>query len=225
MAAASARPGHKRLVGVFRLRARNAGDSSPVSMSTLSHDALSQLFLDARTHRAWKADPVEDALLEKLWTLTQLGPTASNAVPFRVLFVKSAEAKAKLLPSMDAGNQERTRLAPVNAVLAFDVAFTERMAAQNPGKDVSWALGNPALAERMAHDNGWLQAGYFILAARALGLDCGPMGGFNGKAVDEAFLAGTQWRSFMVVNLGHGDGASLFPRAPRVPFADGARVL
>jgi 3-hydroxypropanoate dehydrogenase len=194
-------------------------------MAPLSTDALSQLFLDARTHRAWKPEPVDDALLEQLWTLTQLGPTASNAVPFRVLFVKSPEAKAKLLPAMDAGNVERTRLAPVNAVLAFDLAFTARMAVQNPGKDVSWALNNPALAERMAHDNGWLQAGYFILAARALGLDCGPMGGFNAGAVDAAFLAGTQWRSFLVVNLGHGDGSGLFPRAPRVPFADGARVL
>ena len=194
-------------------------------MSALSHEALSQLFLDARTHRAWKPSPVDEATLQRLWEFTQLGPTSGNCVPFRVVFIQGADAKAKLLPCMDAGNVERTRLAPVNAVLAWDLAFPDRMAHQNPGKDVSWSRGNPELAAKLARDNGWLQAGYFILAARALGLDCGPMGGFDAAKVDEAFLAGTPWRSFMVVNLGHGDGAGLFPRAPRVPFAEGARIL
>lgn len=194
-------------------------------MPVLPPEALAQLFTDARTHRAWRPTPVEDATLERLWELTQLGPTSGNCVPLRVVFIRGAEAKAKLLPCLDAGNVERTRAAPVNAVLAWDLSFPDRMATQNPGKDVSWSQGNPELAAKLARENGWLEAGYFVLAARALGLDCGPMGGFDAARVDEAILAGTPWRSFMVVNLGHGDAAALFPRAPRVSFAEGARVL
>ncbi|MBM4378296.1 MAG: malonic semialdehyde reductase [Deltaproteobacteria bacterium] len=194
-------------------------------MHAFSQESLAQLFTDARTHRAWKPLPVEDATLQRLWEFTQLGPTSGNCVPFRVVFVKGAEARAKLLPCLDAGNVERSRVAPVSAVLAWDLSFPDRMAHQNPGKDVSWSQGNPELAAKLAKENGWLQAGYFILAARALGLDCGPMGGFDAARVDAAFLAGTPWRSFMVVNLGHGDGSGLFPRAPRVPFSEGARVL
>jgi 3-hydroxypropanoate dehydrogenase len=196
-------------------------------MPRIETSALAQLFHDARTHRAWRPEPVEDATLRALWDLAELGPTAMNAVPMRAVFVRSPAAKARLKPCLDAGNVDRTMAAPATALLAYDVAFHEKLGKLVPGRDVSGAFAGPdkaAAALETARTNAWLQAGYFILAARALGLDCGPMGGFDAARTDEAFLAGSPWRSFLLVNLGHGDPAQLRPRAPRLAFDEAARV-
>jgi 3-hydroxypropanoate dehydrogenase len=196
-------------------------------MPRIDPSALAQLFTDARTHRAWRPGAVDDATLRELWDLTDLGPTSMNVVPMRAVFVRSPEAKARLKPCLDAGNVDKTMAAPVTAVLAFDAAFYEKLGKLVPGRDVSGYFAGPekaAAADEAARTNAWLQAGYFILAARALGLDCGPMGGFDKARTDAAFLAGSSWRSFLLVNLGHGDPAPLWPRAPRLSFDEAARV-
>jgi 3-hydroxypropanoate dehydrogenase len=192
-------------------------------MSSINDPALDQLFRTARTHRTWTSDPVPDAILQELWQLASLGPTAMNTCPLRAVFVRSAEAKQRLVRCVDAGNAEKTATAPVTTILAYDVAFHRQMGTLAPGRDLSTAFPDEAASLETARTNALLQAGYFLMAARALGLDCGPMGGFNPTAVDAAFLAGSSWRSFLLCNLGHGDASQLWPRAPRLAFGEGAR--
>lgn len=194
-------------------------------MPQLDAAALATLFHDARTHRAWTGEPVDDATLRELWRLTALGPTAMNTVPLRVAFVKSAAAKERLKPCLDAGNVEKTMTAPVTAILAVDLDFPSKLGVLSPHRDLSGVFaGKEAMVLDTATTNGWLEAGYFLMAARALGLDGGPMGGFDKAKVDAAFLSGTAWKSFLLVNLGHGDGSKLFPRAPRLSFEQAARI-
>lgn len=192
----------------------------------LSESALAQLFLDARTHRVWHPRPVEDETLHTLHELVQRGPTAVNSVPMRVVFVKSEAAKAKLIPTLDAGNVEKTRTAPVTALIAYDVDFHELLPKLAPGRDMRSIFANQSVEERAASAamNATLQTAYLILAARALGLDCGPMSGFDRAKADAAFFAGTSWRAHLLVNLGHGDGRTLFPRAPRLSFDEACRI-
>jgi 3-hydroxypropanoate dehydrogenase len=195
---------------------------------SLDDAGLKLLFSEARTHGAWTSAPVSDELLHRLYALARMGPTSANLQPMRVVFVKSPEAKQKLRPTLSPGNLEKTMQAPVTAILAFDLAFFEHAPALFParGADMKAMFASlPAAAvERTALVSASLQAGYLILAARALGLDCGPMGGFDAAKVDEAFFKGTSWRANILVNLGHGEPSKLFPRNPRHEFADACRI-
>ncbi len=196
-------------------------------MNTALNDAaLKQLFLDARTHNGWLDKPVSDELLKQLHQLTVMGPTAANSQPLRIVFVKSAEAKARLKPHLAPGNVEKTMSAPVTAIIASDFAFHEHLPTLFPHADAkSWFVGNQAMIDTSAFRNGSLQGGYFILAARALGLDTGPMSGFDNAGVDKEFFSGSAIKSNFLVNLGYGDVSKLFPRSPRPAFADFAKII
>lgn len=195
-------------------------------MTMLDEASLRLLWLDAHTHNGWLNEPVSDELLHRLWDVLRLAPTSANLSPGRVVFVKSAAAKEKLRPAMAPGNLEKTMAAPVTAIMAYDLKFYEFAPKLMPHRDMksAFAAMPEAAVERQALMNGSLQGGYFILAARALGLDCGPMAGFDAAKVDEAFFAGTSWRSNFLVNLGHGDVSKVRPRAPRLEFAEACRI-
>ncbi|MEY8879153.1 MAG: malonic semialdehyde reductase [Leptothrix sp. (in: b-proteobacteria)] len=189
--------------------------------------STAQLFTDARTHNAWTDQPVGEAQLRQIYELMKWGPTAANTCPLRIRFLTSPEAKARLVPLMNPNNQAKTAGAPAVAILGMDLAFYEQLPTLYPQTDArSWFVGKPeAEIERAARLNAGLQAGYFIMAARSIGLDCGPMGGFDAAAVDAAFWAGSQVRSIVVVNLGHGDAAGLRPRNPRLDFDAACAIL
>lgn len=192
--------------------------------STLDDKALDQLFREARTHNKWQSRPVPDAKLEELYDLLKYAPTSVNASPARIVFVRTAEGKAKLKEALSPGNIEKTMTAPVTAIVAHDTAFYEKLPFLFPHADArSWFAGNPAFADTTAFRNGTMQGAYLILAARAVGLDAGPMSGFDNSKVDELFLAGTGWKSNFLVNLGYGDPAGLFPRSPRLSFDEACR--
>ncbi|KVN20633.1 nitroreductase family protein [Burkholderia stagnalis] len=192
---------------------------------TLSDSALDQLFLTARTHNAWQDKPVDDALLHRLIDLAKFGPTSANSSPARFVFVKSPEAKARLKPALSEGNLAKTLAAPVTVVVGMDMAFYDHLPRLFPHADArSWFAGNDALIQATAFRNSSLQGAYLIMAARALGLDAGPMSGFDNAAVDAAFFAGTTVKSNFLVNLGYGDPAGLHPRGPRFDFDDIARI-
>lgn len=194
--------------------------------ATLNDAALAQLFGDARTHNAWLDKPVSDELLQAVYEQMKWAPTSANCSPARFTFVKSAEAKEKLRPALSEGNLAKTLAAPVTVIVSADYAFYEKLPELFPHTDArSWFVGNTALIESTAKRNSVLQGGYFILAARALGLDCGPMSGFDNAAVDKAFFAGTEIKSDFLINLGYGDAAQLFPRSPRLAFADACSIL
>jgi len=194
-------------------------------MNTIDPAAIDQLFLKARSHNGWTSQPVDDATLHEIWNLLRWAPTSANCCPLRVVFVKGAAAKAKLLSCVATGNVEKTKAAPVTAILAMDTEFHEQLPKLFPHADArSWFAGNQPLIDESAFRNSSLQCAYFMMAARALGLDCGPMSGFDKAAVDREFLAGTTWRSNMLCNLGHGDTTALFPRSPRFEFADACRI-
>jgi 3-hydroxypropanoate dehydrogenase len=153
------------------------------------------------------------------------GPTSANTSPARIIFVKTPEAKARLLECMNPGNVEKTRSAPVTAIVGMDMAFYEQLPRLLPHADAkSWFEGKPALIEGTAFRNSSLQGGYLIIAARALGLDCGPMSGFDAARLDAAFWAGTTVKTNFVCNLGHGDPAKVFPRSPRLAFDEACRI-
>jgi len=181
--------------------------------------ALASLFHEARTHSAWLDKPVPDALLHELYDLVRLGPTAVNSCPARFVFVRTPAGKQKLAPCLSKGNLDKTMAAPVTVIVAYDEDFPETLPELFPHADArSWYAGQPALISENALRNSSLQAGYLILAARALGLDTGPMSGFDAKALDEAFFAGTTWKSNLLINLGYGDASKLRDRLPRLPF-------
>ncbi len=187
--------------------------------------ALDVLFRDARTHFAWQDRPVEEVVLRTAWDLARMGPTSANSLPARIVFVASAEAKAKLKPALIPTNVDKTMAAPVTAIVAYDLAFYEKLPQLFPHTDArSWFVGRQELIEKTAFRNGSLQGAYFILAARAVGLDCGPMSGFDNAAVDAAFFAGTAIRSNFLCNLGYGDGSKLFARGPRLSFDEACRI-
>jgi 3-hydroxypropanoate dehydrogenase len=186
---------------------------------------LDQLFFDARTHNEWQDRPVSDELLRELFDVLRWAPTSANCSPARIVFVKSPEAKAKLLPALIEGNVEKTRSAPVTAIIGHDLEFHEHLPKLFPHTDArSWFVGNQPLIEATAFRNGTLQGAYLIMAARALGLDCGPMSGFDPDQVNEAFFAGTSTRVNFLCNLGYGRPEALFPRSPRFEFEDVCRV-
>jgi 3-hydroxypropanoate dehydrogenase len=184
-----------------------------------------QLFEAARTHNGFTAESVPESTLRRLYDLMKWGPTSANASPARIVFVRSPAGKEKLLTAMSPGNLEKTRLAPVTAIIGTDYAFYEKLPQLFPHADAkSWFVGKPEFADTTAFRNSSIQGGYFILAARAVGLDCGPMSGFDTAKVDAAFWAGTTVRTNFVCNLGHGDAAKLFPRSPRLTFEEACRI-
>ena len=192
----------------------------------LDDAALAQLFGNARSHNVWLDKPVADDLLQAVYDQMKWAPTSANCSPARLVFVKSAEAKEKLKPALSEGNLAKTMAAPVTVIVAADFAFYEKLPQLFPHTDArSWFAGNPALIESTAKRNSVLQGAYFIMAARALGLDCGPMSGFDNAAVDQAFFAGTAIRSDFLINLGYGDASQLFPRSPRLAFAEACSIL
>jgi 3-hydroxypropanoate dehydrogenase len=187
--------------------------------------ALDQVWRDARTHNAFTPEPVTDAELEAIFDLMKWGPTSANCQPLRIVFVRSAEAKAKLAPALSAGNHDKTLAAPVTAIFGYDLEFYEKLPQLFPHTDArSWFAGKPDAILATAQRNSSLQAAYFMLAARALGFDCGPMSGFDAAKVDAAFFAGTPVRSNFICNIGRGDPSKLMPRNPRLAFADACRV-
>lgn len=195
---------------------------------TRVHDAcLDQLFRTARTHFVWHDRPVEDALLREVYDLAKMGPTSANMSPMRIVFVRSKEGKARLRPALDEGNVEKTMSAPVTAIIGMDLAFHQHMARLFPHKDLGpffKSLPKDTL-QTIALRNGSLQGAYFMLAARSLGLDCGPMSGFDNAKVDAEFFAGTEVKSNFLCNLGYGDASKLYPRGPRLTFEEACRVV
>jgi len=195
-------------------------------MQSLPQQSLDQLFLNARSYSAWQGQRVSDEKLAQIYELMKWGPTSANASPARIVFVKSDEAKEKLLTCVAELNVEKTRNAPVTAIIAEDLEFYDKLPKLIPHKDVrSYFVGNKELTESTAFRNSSLQVAYFMIAARALGLDCGPMSGFDQQKLDEAFFAGTSWRSNFLCNLGYGDPDNLFPRLPRLSFEEACQII
>lgn len=192
----------------------------------LSDEALAQLFTEARTRNGWTDRPVPEALLRQLYDLTKFGPTAVNATPARFVFVTSPEAKARLLPLMSEGNRAKTAQAPVTVIIGHDMAFPETLPTLFPhapgAKD--W-FGDEAGRRETAFRNSSLQGGYFLLAARALGLDVGPMSGFDPAGVKAEFFADSDIEPNFIVNLGYGSDENLFPRSPRLSFDEAATIV
>jgi 3-hydroxypropanoate dehydrogenase len=193
----------------------------------LSGEDLDLIFRKARTHNVWLDKPVEDALLGQVYDLARLGPTSANMCPMRAIFVKSREAKERLRPALDAGNVDKTMRAPATAIIGMDIHFYEKLPQLFPHADArSWFKGLPEnVLEYIALRNSSLQGAYFMLAARALGLDCGPMSGFNNALVDEAFFAGTAVKSNFLCHLGYGDASKLYPRSPRLGFEEACQIV
>lgn len=192
----------------------------------LTDPALDQLFRTARTYNAFTGE-VTDQTLHQLYDLMKFGPTEANSTPARIVFVKSAEAKAKLGPALSEGNYKKTMAAPCVAIVGYDMRFHDKLPVLFPHTDAkAWfEHREEANLAWVAMRSSSLQTAYLILAARALGLDCGPMSGFDNAKVDAAFFAGTSIRSNILVNLGHGDPASIFPRSPRLGFDEACRIV
>ena len=196
----------------------------------LNDEALDLIFRTARTHSAWTGRAVDDDVLRQIYELMKWGPTSANLAPARILFLRTKEAKERLRPALMGGNVEKTMAAPVTAIVAHDERFFANAARLFPHfpQIADMFVNSPKMAEETAFRNGTLQGGYFILAARSLGLDCGPMSGFDNAKVDAEFFASGDtkgWRSNFLVNLGYGDPAKLFPRGPRLPFEEASRLL
>jgi 3-hydroxypropanoate dehydrogenase len=192
----------------------------------LDANALDQIFRNARTHNGWQDKPVADGLLSELHDLMKWGPTSANCWPLRVVYVKSPEAKSRLEPLLMEGNRAKTASAPVTAILGMDMAFYEELPKLFPHADArSWFVGNDALIQATAFRNSSLQGAYFMLAARALGLDCGPMSGFDAAKVNAEFFPGTRIETNFICNLGYGDPAQLFPRSPRPSFEEVCKIV
>ena len=192
----------------------------------IDHTALDQLFYEARTHKKWLNMPVSDELLDKAWELARMGPTSGNSSPVRIVFVRSAEAKERLRPLLDRGNIEQTMAAPATAIIGHDMAFYEKLPKLHPHGDArSWFVGNPALIEATAFRNGSLQGAYLIMACRALGLDCGPMSGFDAAQAEAEFFPEKGVTVNFLCNIGYGDKKDLHPRAPRLEFDEACEIV
>lgn len=193
---------------------------------TLDAAALDTLFRQARTANKWTSAPVDDPKLQELYDLLKLGPTSANSSPARFLFLRTQEAKEKLKPALSAGNLDKTMAAPVVVIVAQDPKFYDQLPRLFPHADARpWFADNYDLATTTAFRNASLQAAYLILAARAVGLDAGPMSGFNNDMVDELFLSAYGWKSNLLCCLGHGDPEGLFPRSPRLTFDEACVLL
>lgn len=191
----------------------------------LDQQALDQLFLEARTHSKFLDKPVPEALLHEIVDTLKMGPTSGNCQPARFVFVMSPEGKALLKPHLSEGNRDKTMAAPVCVIIGQDMEFYERLPKLFPHTDArSWFVGKPEHIATTAMRNSSLQGAYLILAARALGLDCGPMSGFDNAGVDKTFFAGTSVKANFLCNLGYGDASALRPRSPRPTFEEMASI-
>jgi 3-hydroxypropanoate dehydrogenase len=184
------------------------------------------IFRKARTHNAWTDQPVSDEDLRRLYDLMKWGPTSANCSPARIVFVRSRQAKEKLEPALSAGNRVKTMAAPATAIIGYDMQFYDLLPRLFPHDQTArgWFAGKEQLIAATAFRNGTLQGAYLIIAARSIGLDCGPMSGFDNAKVDEAFFPGGRIKSNFLCNLGHGDPKGLFPRSPRLPFEEACRI-
>jgi 3-hydroxypropanoate dehydrogenase len=194
--------------------------------TAVSNDSIDQIFREARTHNVWLPRPVSSEVLRHVYQLAAFGPTSANTTPARFVFLTTPEAKERLRPALAPLNVEKTMAAPVTVIIAWDTEFYEKLPKLFPHKDMrSMFLGNADLIEATAFRNSSLEGGYFILAARALGLDCGPMSGFDAGKVNAEFFPDGKWKSNFLCNLGYGDHAKLSPRNPRLPFNEACLVL
>ena len=192
----------------------------------ISDDALDQLFRLARTQNKWQLKPVSQTLLHALYDLLRMGPTSANCSPSRFVFVTTDDGRARLKPPLSPGNVEKVMTAPVTVIIGTDYKFYDKLPQLFPHADArSWFVGNEKLAETTAFRNGTLQGAYLIMAARAVGLDCGPMSGFNNAGVDEAFFPNSSVKSNFICSLGYGDPSGVFARSPRLPFDEACQVV
>ena len=188
--------------------------------------ALDQLFLEARTQNAWQSKDVPDDVLHRLFDIVKMGPTSANCSPARYIFLRTPEAKARLKPHLSEGNTEKTMTAPVTVVVGYDLDFHDHLPKLFPHTDAkAWFTGNGALIEETAFRNGTLQGAYLIIAARSLGLDTGPMSGFDKDGVDKEFFTGTSIKTNFLLNIGYGDPSALFDRSPRFAFDEVAQII
>jgi 3-hydroxypropanoate dehydrogenase len=201
-------------------------NDTAITRERVSEEALDRIFREARTHTAWRPEAVPAALLREIYDLARLGPTSANSSPARFVFLTTPEAKERLVPALMPGNVEKTRRAPVTAIVAWDTEFYDHLPRLFPQMDFRPMFAeNPAFAHETALRNSSLQAGYFILAARALGLDCGPMSGFDPAKVNAEFFPDGKWKVNLLCNLGYGDETNLGSRNPRLDFDEACRVL
>jgi 3-hydroxypropanoate dehydrogenase len=195
-------------------------DIVPSASTRIDDSGLRQLFLDARTHNGWLDKPVPDSMLRELFDVVKFGPTSMNTQPMRLLFLRTAAARERLRPHLAPSNIDKTMAAPVTAVVGYDLAFHEHLPSMFPHRPDAKVMfeGKLPLIEATAFRNSSLQGAYLIVAARALGLDCGPMSGFDNAGVDAEFFGGTQVKSNFLCNLGYGDHSKVFARSPRFDF-------
>jgi 3-hydroxypropanoate dehydrogenase len=209
-----------------KMRNQSEPSNFAATKTPISQEALDQLFYEARTHSAWLPEPVPVEFLRKAYELARLGPTSANGSPARFVFLTTPGAKALLKPVLAPGNVDKTMAAPVTVIIAWDTEFHEQLPKLFPHADVrSYFIGNRPLIEENAFRNSSLQAAYFIMAARALGLDCGPMSGFDAGKLNAAFLPDGKWKVNLLCNLGYGDANKLHPRDPRLNFEEASVVL
>lgn len=196
-------------------------------MTELDQKALDLIFLKARTRNGWHDKPVPESLLRKIYDAAILGPTSANCLPLRIVFVSSPAAKKKLHPALSEGNQAKVMQAPVTAIFAYDLQFYDHLPRTFPhAPDArSWFAGNDAVIQETAFRNGTLQAAYFMIAARAHGLDCGPMSGFDQSKVNAEFFPDGRYKSNFICSLGYGTEENLFPRSPRLSFEETCKVV
>jgi 3-hydroxypropanoate dehydrogenase len=198
-------------------------------LMTLSPEDLDLIFRNARSQNGWQAKAVSDEQLRELYGLMKWAPTTMNTSPARILFLRSREAKERLKPALSPGNVDKTMAAPVTAIIAYDTRFYELLPQLFPHNQNARGIfagdDKQAHAETTAFRNGSMQGGYFILAARSIGLDCGPMSGFNNAKVDAEFFAGTGIRSNFLCSLGYGDASKVMPRSPRLTFDEACTLL
>jgi len=195
--------------------------------STISEEALRQVFLEARTHNGWLDRPVTDEQLRELYDVAKWGPTSANSSPARFVFIRSQQAKERLRPTLSPGNVEKTMAAPVTVIVAYDLLFYQKLPKLFSHKPAMRDLyaSNPPLVEETARRNSSLQGAYLIVAARALGLDCGPMSGFDNAKLDEEFFPAGDVKSNFLCNIGYGDPSKLTPRLPRLEFNEACTIL
>ncbi len=197
-----------------------------MSDKMINDQAMDLIFREARTRNGWQDRKVSRPLMQAVYDLMKWGATSANCSPGRFVFVMSDEAKARLKPHLSGNNAEKTMKAPVCVIIAYDMEFYEKLPQLFPHTDArSWFAGNEELIGSTAFRNGTLQGAYFMIAARALGLDCGPMSGFDNSGVDREFLAGTPWKSNFLCSIGYGTDENLFPRSPRLAFDDACRIV
>ena len=191
-----------------------------------SGQLLKQVFVDGRTHRVFKDEPINQSLLYRLYELAKIAPSSSNLCPIRISFVVSKQEKQKLIAAAAEGNKSKIQTAPVVAIIAHDTMFTDHIENLAPHMNAkAFRQQSKEKLEQIAIENSWLQAGFLICAARALGLDCGPMSGFNKEMIDESFYKDSSWRSNFLMNLGYGEETKLHPRGHRLSFDDACSII